>query len=808
MTSPPASPSDSGHAPENVQSVSQSRSTASGWSTSTTLERETPTTTSQSGEQLLQAELKTAELEGVAERLKRDAREGRARRASGLNPAEARRRVQELKRDGRAAWAEAPRRSTAGLFKAACSTDLLFLIDTTASMTGYINAAKEQVISIVNDIKGTFHNEAEVRLAVVGYKDHGDPNALEFLDFTPSATRVRSFVNGLKASGGGDVPENVLGAIQQALNATWKQQTRCIVHITDAPPHGSKLHDLNEAEDTYYNLGSEPHGLSHEVLFPQLVSLKINYALLRINRSTDKMAYTLYQQYAAGSGDCSLNTKNRYYAEAHNMNKYRSNSVNPSGGVAFEETELGTTFSALQHLVVKMVTGSSSRTAVRMSASRTSKGTSKKSDGKLAAISEDEDDIEPATPVQLETSPPLWGTPLWLKETLVVEGFSPDIIVHNAHTLNSMMENDDNIRMNVTELTIKKRPLPFAQGAMRVASYAGTAASTDRFVVKSFKREGKRLAHLAEDMRGQALCKAFALEFNALLGEEHALDFIVTTCLKGSPGEGSSDECMSLEPYIEGKYVKYNNNCGYINKDNPDNPIHQAAQAFSHFTFERSQGQFLVSDLQGVGNVLTDPAIHTLDPERFNLADTNLGPEGFKFFFATHVCNDICTKLGLKSNASMIRSGRYQFRKKWPSMDKTVCCCNKLCGRIVRLASAKKSDQFPGYHWCDTCWPQLQSTMVEWVCDAPGPVHTFKISRFFYESQGRTPPRMCTEHRGEEMLSVPAILSGNLWSRLRSAEHRDSEEEYINIVRPGNGTRKGFWGKLVGVGKKAVCLGP
>ena len=68
----------------------------------------------------------------------------------------------------------------------------------------------------------------------------------------------------------------------------------------------------------------------------------------------------------------------------------------------------------------------------------------------------------------------------------------------------------------------------------------------------------------------------------------------------------------------------------------------------------------MVSDLQGVGHVLTDPAIHTLDPERFKLAVTNLGKEGFKFFFATHVCNGVCRKLGLKSNASMIALSRAQ----------------------------------------------------------------------------------------------------------------------------------------------------
>lgn len=130
-------------------------------------------------------------------------------------------------------------------------------------------------------------------------------------------------------------------------------------------------------------------------------------------------------------------------------------------------------------------------------------------------------------------------------------------------------------------------------------------------------------ADVTEDMRMQALCKAFALEFNGLLQIEPPLDFIVTSCLQKKGVSGGS---LSLEPFIDGKYVKYNNNAGWItDEDLADHAFNQIAQAFSHFTFERSWGRFLVNDLQGVGRILTDPSIQTQDPERFKLNDTNLG---------------------------------------------------------------------------------------------------------------------------------------------------------------------------------------
>ncbi|KAF3933678.1 hypothetical protein ABW19_dt0200534 [Dactylella cylindrospora] len=409
-----------------------------------------------------------------------------------------------------------------------------------------------------------------------------------------------------------------------------------------------------------------------------------------------------------------------------------------------------------------MVATSASRTAVGILADRT-RMTKKKLTSTLAAIDEtgvsnEREEEEENDSLKLEDSPPRWHERGWFDETLVVEGFSPDIVVHSANTLDEMMAHDDNIKMSVTKLTIRKRSLPFAHGAMRLAFYAETAASTDRFVVKCFKRGGKGLPHMAEDLRGQALCKAFALEFNALSGESNSIDFIVSTCLKSDRAAKLGEDCWSIEPFIQGEYVKYNNNAGYVNNKIPDDRFNQTAQAFSHFTFDRSQGRFLVSDLQGVGHILTDPAIHTLDPGRFNLTETNLGKEGFKFFFSTHVCNDICKNLGLISNASMIKSGALSFRTVWPTMDNTVCCSNKLCGKIVRLVGANTSPRFPGFHWCDKCWPQLGSSNVKRLCVAPGPHHEFEVSLFFHESQGKIAPRRCPTHRG--VVSPPLTRSG------------------------------------------------
>lgn len=745
LHTPPYSSEDRSSTPQSEKQISDIPRSGTGSTTAST--------TSRTRERLRLAELKCEELLGqvdkeraIAEKLKQEGR------AVERCDSKAELRIRELKKDAFAAAAESPQRSTEGLFKKVCSTDLLFLIDTTSSMSGHIRAAKEQVVSVVNSIEEAFFNEAEVRIAVVGYKDHSDSPNIQFHDFTTSADQARHFVTGLKATGGADAPEDVLGGIRQAVNASWKHQTRCIIHIADAPPHGRIFHTSSTMDDSYPTPGTEPHHLTYEPLLRQMIELNINYALLRINNSTDLMAFNFFKLYLAASAECSLLGTNMYNSQAKTLqsDQYsgprgsRNSKRSAKSGLLFEESQLGTSYSELQHLVLKNVTTSASRTAVRLSGSpaRTKPTSDKKLLTNLLSIEEDDNNTKN---VVLDNAAPQWARTVWFNEILMVEGFTPDVGVHGASTLNDMMASDDNIKLSITELTIRKRSRPFAQGAMRVAFYAKTAASTNRYVVKSFKKSGKRLAHVAEDMQCQALCKAFALEFNAISGEVHSIDFLVSTCLKGLSRRVKGDECLSLEPFIEGAYVKYNNNCGYVNKD--DDSFNQMAQAFSHFTFERSRGKLLVSDIQGVGHVLTDPAIHTADPQRFKLTDTNLGKEGFKFFFSTHKCNHICTRLGLKSKAYMIKSGKFEFRETWPSMDNTVCCSNKLCGKIVRVLSAKKSDKFPGYHWCDGCWPQLEAFTTQKICVARGPHHTFEASEFFHESQGEKTPRKCPEHR-------------------------------------------------------------
>ena len=75
-----------------------------------------------------------------------------------------------------------------------------------------------------------------------------------------------------------------------------------------------------------------------------------------------------------------------------------------------------------------------------------------------------------------------------------------------------------------------------------------------------------------------------------------------------------------------GEYKKYNSNAGYIQLSK-NNTFRNTPQAFSHFSYEASEGKILVADIQGVGDLYTDPQIHSAEVEEYD-GDANLGLRG------------------------------------------------------------------------------------------------------------------------------------------------------------------------------------
>ena len=129
------------------------------------------------------------------------------------------------------------------------TVDICFCLDCTGSMSRWLLATKEQMKIIIEGITKLIQKEypslkLKLRFAIVGYRDINDRPPFFVKDFTDQSADTINFLNTLTASGGDDIPEDVLGALDQCLNLTWSHtNARFIVLITDAPGHGPELND-------------------------------------------------------------------------------------------------------------------------------------------------------------------------------------------------------------------------------------------------------------------------------------------------------------------------------------------------------------------------------------------------------------------------------------------------------------------------------------------------------------------------------------------------------------------------------------
>ncbi|KAM9311885.1 transient receptor potential cation channel subfamily M member 7-like [Gastrophryne carolinensis] len=110
----------------------------------------------------------------------------------------------------------------------------------------------------------------------------------------------------------------------------------------------------------------------------------------------------------------------------------------------------------------------------------------------------------------------------------------------------------------------------------------------------------------------------------------------------------SAGQWFTIEEYMAGRFRKYNNNTG--NESVPSNKLEKTMLAFSHWTYEYTRGEFLVLDLQGVGETLTDPSVIKAGERRTNamvFGPANLGDDAIKIFCTKHQCNSCCRHLKL-----------------------------------------------------------------------------------------------------------------------------------------------------------------
>mmetsp|Transcript_56364 Transcript_56364/g.136730 ORF Transcript_56364/g.136730 Transcript_56364/m.136730 type:complete len:769 (+) Transcript_56364:50-2356(+) len=103
---------------------------------------------------------------------------------------------------------------------------------------------------------------------------------------------------------------------------------------------------------------------------------------------------------------------------------------------------------------------------------------------------------------------------------------------------------------------------------------------------------------------------------------------------------------FAVERFISGfddygvGFQKHNTNSGFV-----DEELHRVTpQCFSAFSFYQSKGNRLVADIQGVGDLWTDPQVLSSD---YRFGDGDLGPRGMSLFFHSFRHNSLADALGI-----------------------------------------------------------------------------------------------------------------------------------------------------------------
>ena len=118
--------------------------------------------------------------------------------------------------------------------------EVCFVLDTTSSMSGLIEGAKQKIWSIANEMISA-KPTPELKLGLIGFRDRGDEYVVKTFNLTDDIDAIYGHLRDFKADGGGDTPESVNEALDEAIHkVNWssdRKVLKIVFLVGDAPPH-------------------------------------------------------------------------------------------------------------------------------------------------------------------------------------------------------------------------------------------------------------------------------------------------------------------------------------------------------------------------------------------------------------------------------------------------------------------------------------------------------------------------------------------------------------------------------------------
>jgi Mg-chelatase subunit ChlD len=131
------------------------------------------------------------------------------------------------------------------------NVEVVFCLDTTGSMGGLIEGAKQKIWTISNQIVSG-KPTPNLKVGLLAFRDRGDVYITKITDLTDDLDAIYSTIKTFKAEGGGDTPESVNQALNESVTRfKWsddKDTLRIIFLVGDAPPHMDYKDDVKYPE--------------------------------------------------------------------------------------------------------------------------------------------------------------------------------------------------------------------------------------------------------------------------------------------------------------------------------------------------------------------------------------------------------------------------------------------------------------------------------------------------------------------------------------------------------------------------------
>lgn len=125
--------------------------------------------------------------------------------------------------------------------------EVVFVLDTTSSMSGLIQAAKEKIWSIATTMASAQENP-DIKMGLVAFRDRGDAYITRVFDLSNDLDSMYAGLMDFRAQGGGDGPESVNQALYDAVhNVSWSNDSnvyKVVFLVGDAPPHMDYRNDV------------------------------------------------------------------------------------------------------------------------------------------------------------------------------------------------------------------------------------------------------------------------------------------------------------------------------------------------------------------------------------------------------------------------------------------------------------------------------------------------------------------------------------------------------------------------------------